>query len=192
MCNILHNKEETHITHHTVGGNLLEYAGTLTMPTATVTTAKLLFNSVVSTTTAKCLIADIKNFYLNNMLSSPEYMKMHISDIPQYIINEYNLLALVNDKGFVYIKIVKGMYGLKQTGIISNQVLVKHLAQFGYHPFLFTLGIWRHETPSSRWWWMTSPSNTHLSKTQSISSTLSQVKYGILEDWEQTSTLASC
>ena len=85
-----------------------------------MTTEKCLFNSVISTTTAKCLIADIKKFYLNNMLPSLEYIKMHISDIPQEIIDEYNLLTLVDDKGFVYINIVKGMYGLKQAGIITR------------------------------------------------------------------------
>ena len=54
------------------------------------------------------------------MLPSLEYMKIHISDIPQEIIDEYNLLTLFDDKGFVYINIVKGMYGLKQAGIITR------------------------------------------------------------------------
>ena len=71
VCNILPSKEETHRTRITVGGNLLDYAGTLTKPTATITTAKCLFNSVVSTPAAKCVLADIKNFYLNNTLPDP-------------------------------------------------------------------------------------------------------------------------
>ena len=49
VCDIRPNKSETHRTRITVGGNLLEYAGTITTPTATITTAKCLFNSVVST-----------------------------------------------------------------------------------------------------------------------------------------------
>ena len=58
------NKAEgdIHCTHITVGGNLLDYAGTLTTPTATITTAKILFNSVVSTPEEKCVLADIKFF----------------------------------------------------------------------------------------------------------------------------------
>ena len=40
-------------------------------------------------------------------------MNVHISTIPQEIIDEYNLLNIVDNHGFVYVKIVKGMYGLK-------------------------------------------------------------------------------
>ena len=66
VCSILPNKAETHRTRITVGGNLLDYAGTLTAPTATITTAKCIFYSVVSTPAAKCVLANIKNCYLNN------------------------------------------------------------------------------------------------------------------------------
>ena len=43
-------------------------------------------------------------------------MKFHIATIPQEIIDKYNLLNIVDNKGFVYVNIVKGMYGLKQVG----------------------------------------------------------------------------
>ena len=92
----------------------------LSNPTATVTTAKCLFNSVISTPGSKCLIADIKNFYLNNDLPDPEYMKLQLHIIPQEIIDEYSLHDLVDKYGWVYLKIVKGMYCLKQAGIIAN------------------------------------------------------------------------
>ena len=62
VCDIRPSKAETHRTRITVGGNLLEYAGTLTTPTATITTAKCLFNSVVSTPAAKCVLAEINIF----------------------------------------------------------------------------------------------------------------------------------
>ena len=71
VSDICPNKSETHRTRLTVGGNLLYYAGTLTTPTSTVTMARCLFNSVVSTTIAKCMMADIKNFYFNNLLPNP-------------------------------------------------------------------------------------------------------------------------
>ena len=67
------------------------------------------------------MVAEIKNFYLNNLLPDPEYMKIHISAIPKEIIDEYILLAIFDDKGFYYIEIVKGMYGIKQAGIITHQ-----------------------------------------------------------------------
>ena len=68
VCNIRPSKAETHHTCITIGGNLLEYSGTLTTPTATIITAKCLFNSVVSTPAAKCVLADIENF-TSTMLS---------------------------------------------------------------------------------------------------------------------------
>ena len=37
------------------------------------------------------------------------------------------------------------MYGLKQSGIIANQELVKHMAPFGYHPVQHTPGLWFHD-----------------------------------------------
>ena len=140
------NKSETHWTRLTVGGNLLDYYGTLNTPTATVSTAKCLFNSVVSTPNAKCMMVDIKNFYLKNLSPDPEYMKIHISVILQEIIDDYSLLAIVDDKLFVYINIFNGVYGLKQSGIISHQDLINHLAPYGYHPVKYTPGLWKNDT----------------------------------------------
>ena len=82
----------------------------LSNPTSTVTTAKFLFNSVISTPGAKCLVADVKSVYLNNDLPDPEYMKLHFHIIPQEIIDEYALHDLVDKDGWVYLKIVKEMY----------------------------------------------------------------------------------
>ena len=48
-------------------------------------------------------------------------MKFHIATIPQEIMVKYNLLNIVYNQGFVYVKIVKGMYGLKQAGIIAHR-----------------------------------------------------------------------
>ena len=114
------NKSETHQTRLTVVGNLLDCAITFTTPTATITTSNCLFNRVVSTPNYKCMMADIKTFYLNSLLTDPEYMKIHISVVPQEIINEYRLLSIVDHKGFFNIKIVKGMNGLEQAGIIAH------------------------------------------------------------------------
>ena len=61
-----------------------------------------------------------KKFYLNNDLPNPEYMKLQLHIIPHEIINKYALHDLVDKDGWVYPKIVKGMYGLKQAGIIAN------------------------------------------------------------------------
>ena len=146
VCDIKEHKTETHRTRLMVGGNLLDFSGLLSTPTATFTTTKCLFNSVISTPGAKFLIADVKNFYLNNDLPEPEYMKLHIHIIRQEIIDEYALHTLVDKNGWVYLEIVKGMYGLKQAGIIANMELTKHLEKFGYHPVRHAPGLWKHNT----------------------------------------------
>jgi hypothetical protein len=38
------------------------------------------------------------------------------------------------------------MYGLKQAGLLANQLLQTRLAPFGYYPAYHTLGLWLHKT----------------------------------------------
>jgi hypothetical protein len=61
------------------------------------------------------------------------------------IVDRYNLKALAID-GWENIEIRKGMYGLKQAGLLENQLLQKRLAPFGYYPALHTPGLWLHKT----------------------------------------------
>ena len=72
-------------------------------------------------------------------------MRITLKITPQEIINSYDLTALVDDQGWIYMRIEKGMYGLKQAGIIANQELVKNMAPFGYHPVQHTPGLWVHD-----------------------------------------------
>jgi hypothetical protein len=46
----------------------------------------------------------------------------------------------------VYIENRKGMYGLKQAGLLANQTLQTRLAPFGYYPARHTPGLWLHKT----------------------------------------------
>jgi hypothetical protein len=57
-------------------------------------------------------------------------MRLPLAIVPQEIIDEYNLAPLVY-KGFVYIEICKGMYGLPQVGILANQLGITNV---GTHP----------------------------------------------------------
>jgi hypothetical protein len=38
------------------------------------------------------------------------------------------------------------MYGLKQAGLLANQLLQTRLAPFGYYPARHTPGLWLHKT----------------------------------------------
>ena len=70
-------------------------------------------------------------------------MKLPLKLIPQEIIEQYNLQTLQVD-GWVYIKIVKGMPGLKQAAKLANDRLIKHLQPYGYAPVKHTPSLWKH------------------------------------------------
>ena len=103
------------------------------------------FNSIIFTNKARTATTDIENFYLNNDLPESEWMKLPLEIIPDGIIQQYNLKEL-SDNEWVYIEILKAMYGLKQVGKIAYDELVKHLKPFGYSPTKYTPGYWRHKT----------------------------------------------
>jgi hypothetical protein len=91
------------------------------------------------------MMMDIKNYYLGTPLPRFEYMKMILSRFPKEIIQKFNLNALAV-YGWVYIEIRKGMYGLKQAGLLSNQLLQTRLEPFRYYPARHTPGLWLHNT----------------------------------------------
>jgi hypothetical protein len=87
----------------------------------------------------------MKNYYLGTPLPTYEYIRMALSHFPEEIVTKYNLQALAVD-GWVYIEIRKGMYGLRQAGLLTNQLLQQRLAPFGYYPARHTPGMWMHKT----------------------------------------------
>jgi hypothetical protein len=91
------------------------------------------------------IMMDIKSYYLGIPLPRFEYMKMLLSRFPEGIIQKYNLNTLAVD-GWVYIEIRKCMYGLKQEGILANQLFQTGLSPFGYYRARHTPGIWLHKT----------------------------------------------
>jgi hypothetical protein len=72
-------------------------------------------------------------------------MRMLLSRFPEEIVSKYNPRSLAVD-GWVYIEIRKGVYGLKQAGLLANQLLQKRLSPFGYYPVRHTTGLWLHKT----------------------------------------------
>ena len=89
---------------------------------------------------------DIKDFYLNTPLERPEYLRMKLSYFPEDAVEHYQLKDKVDSKGFVFVKIVKGMYGLPHAGIIAQKLLEERLNEHGYHQSNFTPGFWTHES----------------------------------------------
>ena len=138
-------KEDPNRVRITAGGNLINYPGELTTRTADLTTAKIMWNSVVSTPGAKYACFDIKNFYLGTPLDRYEYMKMPIALIPAHIIKQYKLIPK-SKNGYVYMEIRKGIYGLPQAGILANKLLKKILKPHGYYEVPDTPGLFKHVT----------------------------------------------
>ncbi len=111
---------------------ILHYPGNCSTPTVDMITVKLHLNSVISTKNARNCTIDLKDFYLNTPMDRPEYMRMKISDLPPNFIKAYNLINLATNDGTIYIKIQKGMYGLPQAGILTQNLLEKCLNQHCY------------------------------------------------------------
>ena len=102
-------------------------------------------NSVISTLKARFGVLDIGNFYLGTDMKRYEYMFINMSDIPDDIVQKYNLKMLAKNEK-VYVEIRKGMYGLPQAGILANELLQKNLMKHGYAPYKHTPGLWTHKT----------------------------------------------
>jgi hypothetical protein len=120
VCDYKPHKKEHERVRLTIGGDILNYSGDVATSTADITTLKILINSTLSTKDTAMMMMDIKNYYLSTPLTRFEYMKMLLSRFLEEIIKKYNLNALAVN-GWVYIEIRKGMYGLKQAGLLANQ-----------------------------------------------------------------------
>ena len=64
----------------------IDYLGKVDTPTADMLVSKILFNSVISTEEHRFMTIDISNFYLMTALKLPEYIHIHVKDIPDKII----------------------------------------------------------------------------------------------------------
>ena len=96
-------------------------------------TFKILLNSTISTEGARLVTGDISNMYLESFLKNAEYVRFKVDQIPENIIKHYKLENKIRN-GFVYAKINRAWYGLKQSGKIAHDDLVAHLKTEGYIP----------------------------------------------------------
>jgi hypothetical protein len=129
VCDYKPHKKEKERVRLTIGGDKLDYSGDVATSMADITTFKILINVTLSTKDAAMMMMEIKNYYLGTPLPRSEYMNMLLSRFPEEIIQKYNLNDLTVN-GWVYIEVRKGMYGLKQVGLLANQLLQTHLAPF--------------------------------------------------------------
>ena len=125
-CLILPEKiDEPNRTRIVAGGDRVHYPFDAGMPTTDLLTVKLLINSIISTHGARFFMMDIKNFYLNTPMSKYKYMRMKLANMPDDVIEQYKLHDVAAPDGYVHCEIQKGLYGLPQAGIITQELLAK-------------------------------------------------------------------
>ena len=131
-----------------VGGDCLSYADNPGSQAASLVETKILLNSVISDAHkgARFMSLDLKDFFLATLMATPEYMKVPFKYFPQDVVPTYNLQTKVSSTGYIYVKIVKRMYGLKQAAILAYQQLVANLKQDWYAPLERTDSYWGHTT----------------------------------------------
>ncbi len=74
-----------------------------------------------------------------------EFMHMPIDLISRAFIDKYNLHPKVKN-GYVYMQIVKGMYGLPQASMLANKLFKERLEEHGYYELAHTPGLFTHKT----------------------------------------------
>jgi hypothetical protein len=124
ICTICPQKEETHQVRMTAGGDKLDYPGNASSPTVSMLDAKIHINSTIS----------IKNYYLGTPMGYYQYIQVRPSVIPQEVWDGPRYDIPIANGGYVYLKIRRGMYGLKEAGIIAFNQLVKKLVPTAMNP----------------------------------------------------------
>ncbi len=99
VCKLKPNKAEVHRTRLTVGGDKVHYPGDVSTPTADLMLVKIHTNSVISTRGARYMTLDVKKIYLNMPMGRYEYVRIKLEDIPEEIIDEYQLRDKVTSDG---------------------------------------------------------------------------------------------
>ena len=111
VCEYRAQKEDPNQTWIAIDGNCICYPEDFGMPTRSLGIIKLVINSVLSSRNARFVCFDISNFYLATPMDRPEYVRIHLDDIPKEFISEYNITPY-SKNGWVYFEITKVCYGL--------------------------------------------------------------------------------
>ena len=93
VCEYMPHKKNSNRTCIAIGGKNIFSSGDVGTPTSSLELAKLVINSVLSRCNAHFASFDISNFYLNNPLYRYDYACVRLSDIPDELIEKYNLIG---------------------------------------------------------------------------------------------------
>ena len=140
------NGELVYRVRGTAGGNNSSYEGDKTAYVADMTTFKILCNKTISDKHLTMSTADISDMYLHSTLQEPEYMWIHLSDIPAASLAQFKVHTYVTPGATkVAVRIKGGMYGLPQAGLLAQEKLVKVLYDNGYYMCKNTTCLFKHD-----------------------------------------------
>ena len=122
VCEVKPHKEDPNRTCITVAVSQNFYPGDVGTPTSSLDLVKLIINTFLSRQNARFVCLKFKNFYLQTEMEQSEYVRIKLSDIPQEFIEEYDLTQAVQN-GWIYFEILRGCYGLPQSGRLDNELL---------------------------------------------------------------------
>ena len=187
VCDFRPLKSEPYRVRLVVGGDKLVYLADSGAPAASMLETKLMVNSVISDAHlgARFLSADLKDFFLSSFMPEPEYMKIPWRLIPADIRTRYDLAEKLHND-YIYVRIRRGMYGLKQAAILAYQQLVTHLQPYGYVPVKGTTGIFKHLTKQTTFCLCVDDFGIKYFSKEDIDHLLNALrdKYSVTVDWE--------
>ena len=148
MCDYRLLKQEVDRIRIIVGGDKLTYQSNIGVLAANLLETKVLINSTISDIDkgARFMSTDINNYFLITPMRDLEYMRVQYKHILEDIRKYYNLDLKVTPSGYIYIKIKKGMLGLKQAALLVYEHLKNSLEPYGYHPVKGIIRLWEYKT----------------------------------------------
>jgi hypothetical protein len=124
VCTMQPGKAEPYRIRMTVGGDRLDAYQDVRSPAIGLVDTKLHLNSVISDAHlgARYCTGDLKDFFLMSDMPIFQYMRIHRCYLTAEVLAKYNLTdAHFDSKGYIYVKIRKGMYGLKDAAILASR-----------------------------------------------------------------------
>ena len=146
---------------------------------------KLHVNSVISDVKQRYMCMDVKYFYLNNRMERDKYIMILISMIPQEFLEKYNLTEKAYN-AYIYTRVTKGMYVLRQAGRISYYALVKKLYPYGYRPSRKNPRLWKQNSRPINFTLVVDDFGVKYSGKEHALQLKSELekKYNVTTDWE--------
>ena len=109
ICDYRPLKSEPYRFHLIVGGDKLDCEYNPGSPVASLLEKNLTLNSTISDASkgARFLSADLKDHFLDYPMQENKFMRIHNQYFLDDIRNEYNINKLVDQDGYVYVRIKK-------------------------------------------------------------------------------------